>query len=105
MKRIAAVGILTTLLALGTARSAPAEVGFSIGVQAPGFGAVVTNGRPYAPYPVYVPYPAYAQPYPVYVEAPVVYPRPRYYRGYHSERGGRGHHKRYKHSKRHRGCD
>ncbi len=99
MKRIAIAGVLSSLLALGVADVALADVNVAVGVQAPGFGAVITTGPTYAPYPVYVPYPAYPPPPPVYAYA---YPAPRYVYA----RPGRGyghykHHKRFKHG---RGC-
>jgi len=62
--------ILATLAFFGLSRPAQADVDVVVGVGVPGFGAVISTGPVYAPYPVYAP--------PVYVQ-PVVYPAPRYY--------------------------
>lgn len=95
MKRSVAVGVLALLLALGFLRDeAVAHVDVAVGVNLPGFGAVVTTGPVWAPYPY--PYPVYGPPV---VYRPVVYPRPRYY----APRPAHRHH--HKHHKHHRGCD
>jgi len=79
------------------------HVSWSIGINAPVVGAVVSNGPVYGypvyeSYPVYAPAPYYVQPAPVYYgPAPVVYGPPAYYygshygyRGYRGYRGGYG---------------
>jgi len=90
---------VTTLGALG-AGSANAGVSWSVNVNTPVVGTVVSGGpgyyghgyrhgygRVYAPAPVYVPayYPAYYAPAVVYRPVPVVYPR--YYPGWRHGHG------------------
>jgi len=101
----------TIILALATSGallcSANAEarghVSWSIGINAPVVGAVVSGGPAYGygypvyeSYPVYAPAPYYVQPAPVYYgPGPVVYGPPAYYYrhnhyGYRGYRGGYG---------------
>jgi hypothetical protein len=90
------------MLALATAgalfcsanANAGGHVSWSVGINAPAVGAVITNGPAYGygypvyeSYPVYAPAPVYYQPAPVYYQpapvyyrsAPVVYGPPAYY--------------------------
>lgn len=101
MKRIAMIALLGAVLTLGTVRPAAARVNVAVGIGAPGFGAVITNGPVYAPYAYPVAYPVYGPP--VYYRAPVVYPAAPYpwYGG--GPRYGRPKH--FKHFKHGRGCD
>ncbi|MDB5850034.1 MAG: hypothetical protein JWP29_3786 [Rhodoferax sp.] len=96
----AAAGLLALAAAgLGASGAAQArsDVGWSIGLSAPGAAVVVGNSpgygqRYYAPQPVYVQpqpvyvqpqpiyygaQPVYVQPHPVYIQAPPVYVQPR----------------------------
>jgi hypothetical protein len=123
----AAAGLLAFAaagLTVSGAAQARGDVGFSIGLSAPGVGVVVGNGQGYyAPQPVYVqpqpvynqpvynqpvythpqpiyyaPQPVYVQPRPVYIQAPPVYvaPRPIYVQpGYGHRHGGPRHDRGY----------
>ena len=106
----AVIGVLAVAaagLTVSGAAQARSDVGWSIGLSAPGVGVAVGNGgHYYAPQPVYVqpapiysqpapvyyaPQPVYVQPRPVYIQAPPVYvaPRPIYVQpGYGWHRGG-----------------
>ena len=87
--------------------NARGHVSWSIGINAPVVGAVVSNGPAYGypayGYPVYESYPAYA-PAPYYVEpapvyygpAPVYYGPPAYYRHHGYYGGGRAYHSGYR---------
>jgi hypothetical protein len=106
----AAIGVLAVAaagLTVSGAAQARSDVGWSIGLSAPGVGVAVGNApHYYAPQPVYVqpapiysqpapiyyaPQPVYVQPRPVYIQAPPVYvaPRPIYVQpGYGWRHGG-----------------
>lgn len=89
----AVLAVAAAGLAASGAAQARGDVGFSIGLSAPGVGVVVGNNHGYyAPQPVYVqpapiysqprpiyyaPQPVYVQPRPVYIQAPPVYVTPR----------------------------
>jgi len=97
--------IKSTMLALATAgalvctadANAGGHVSWSIGINAPAVGAVVSSGpvygypaygypvyESYPAYPVYAPAPVYVQPAPVYYrQAPVIYGPPAYYHRHH----------------------
>jgi hypothetical protein len=75
---IASLAVAASLLAAGAAQAS--NVHWSIGINLPPVGTVVSNAPVYAPAPVYVPAPVYAPPV-VYTPAPVVYrPAPVVYR-------------------------
>jgi hypothetical protein len=93
----------TIAATLGAGAAHAGGVSWSIGINTPVVGTVITNAPRYghvyaAPYPVYAPVPVYA-PAPVYVPAPpvVYYPRNVYYRPvpvvypYRHPGWGRGH--------------
>ena len=88
--------ILLALAAAGTVlcsanANAGGHVSWSVGINAPAVGAVISNGPAYGygypvyeSYPVYAPAPVYYQPAPVYYRsAPVVYGPPAYYYRHH----------------------
>jgi len=89
--------ILLALAAAGTVlcsanANAGGHVSWSVGINAPAVGAVISNGPVYGgygypvyeSYPVYAPAPVYYQPAPVYYRsAPVVYGPPAYYYRHH----------------------
>ena len=98
--------IMLALAAAGTLMcaadaNAGGHVSWSVGINGPAVGAVISNGPVYGyGYPAYAPYPVYA-PAPVYYEAPPVYYRPApvvygppaysyYYRPRHHHRHGYG---------------
>jgi len=94
--------ILLALAAAGTVlcsanANAGGHVSWSVGINAPVVGAVISNGPVYGgygypvyeSYPVYAPAPVYYQPAPVYYRsAPVVYGPPAYYYRHHHYRQG-----------------
>lgn len=79
--------IILALAAAGTvlcsaSANAGGHVSWSVGINAPAVGAVISSGPVYGyGYPAYEAYPAYPAAYPVYAPAPVYYqPAPVYYR-------------------------
>jgi len=70
---IAALATAATMLSAGAAHAN--NVQWSIGINLPPVGTVISNGPVYAPAPIYAPAPVY-YPAPVYEPAPVVYGPP-----------------------------
>ena len=72
---ILALATAATLLSAGTAQAG--HVNWSIGINLPPIGTVISNGPVYAPAPVYYePAPVYYEPAPVYYAPPPVVYRP-----------------------------
>jgi hypothetical protein len=73
MKKLFAIALAAATCALAAgAADARTDVSWSIGINLPPVGAVVSNG------PVYAPAPVYYEPAPVYYEPAAVYPAPVY---------------------------
>jgi hypothetical protein len=79
MKKLFAIALAAASCVLASgAASARTNVYWSIGINAPPIGTVVSNVPVYAPAPLYVgPAPAYYEPAPVFAPAPVYAPSPR----------------------------
>jgi len=88
---ILALAAAGTVLCSANANAGGGHVSWSVGINAPAVGAVISNGPVYGygypvyeTYPVYAPAPVYYQPAPVYYRpAPVVYGPPAYYHHRH----------------------
>jgi len=112
MKKFFVIAFAAASCALATGSAqARNNVYWSIGINAPPIGTVVSNVPVYQPAPVYyAPVPVYYEPAPVYYEPAPVYVRPPrvIYRPQHVVYGGRywdarAHHWRHHHHHHHRG--
>jgi hypothetical protein len=79
MRKPIALAFAGAVFALASGAAHAGNVYWSIGINAPPIGTVISNAPVYsAPAPVYYqPAPVYYEPAPVYVPPPVVYVRPR----------------------------
>jgi hypothetical protein len=108
------LALVTSTAALGATSAHAGGVAWSIGINTPVVGTVISNQptyydpgyRVYAPVPVYAPAPVYAAPVAYYPPAPVVYERyerPVMYRRYEAYEHGYGYvgHRGWRHGHRH----